>query len=105
MDYIIKRDIVKHIKLLIFDINDVIVVEIIRKYGINMTLLTLSQKSFETLLQTKTNTKLSDGSLIHGESRSLYENMFEPCTNYYVYSDTKVVATYYHNLKGGVILV
>lgn len=69
-----------------------------------MTLLTLSQKSFETLLQTKTNTKLSDGSLIHGESSSLYEGMLEPCTNYYTNINNKVVATYYHNLKGGVML-
>jgi hypothetical protein len=75
------------------------------KHGIFMTLLTLSQKSFETLVQTKTNTKLSDGGLIHGESSSLYLGMLEPCTKYYTNISNDVVATYYHNLNGGVISI
>lgn len=68
-----------------------------------MTLLTLSQKSFEIVVSTKKNVSFADGTLISGESSDLYDNMLEPCTKYYTNSDNTVVAIYYHNLKGGIL--
>lgn len=68
-----------------------------------MTLITISQKSFETLIGTKKNVKFTDGSLISGESSELYEGMLEPCTKYYTNESNTVIAVYYRNLKGGII--
>lgn len=67
-----------------------------------MTLLTLSQKSFEIVVSTRMHVSFTDGTMIRGESSEIYENMLEPCTKYYT-KDNAVIAVYYHNLKGGII--
>ncbi len=68
-----------------------------------MTLLTLSQRSFETVIGTKKSVSFTEGTLIKGESSDMYEGMLEPCTKYYTDKSTVVIAVYYHNLKGGII--
>lgn len=69
-----------------------------------MTLLTLSQKSFETVVQTKKQSSIKDGGIYSSETSALYENMLEPCTEYYMKGGSKPIARYFHNLKGGIIL-